>query len=150
MIRKASLEDLNDIYNIEVASFDTPWEKASIEVEFYKDYASIYVYEIDKKVLAYIITWLISTEAELITIAVDEGCRRQGIGKALFAHTKKLYGENVLWHLEVACENYNAIQMYKSFGFEITSTIANYYGDGKNAYRMILSPKNNDRSCKYD
>ena len=90
MIRKASLEDLNDIYNIEVLSFETPWEKASIEVEFYKDYASIYVYEVDGKVAAYIITWLIGCEAELITIAVDEGCRRQGIGKALFAHMKKL------------------------------------------------------------
>ena len=106
MIRKASLEDLNDIYNIEVLSFETP------------------------------------CEAELITIAVDEGCRRQGIGKALFAHMKKLYGENVLWHLEVACENNGAIQLYKGFGFEITSTIANYYGDGKNAFRMILSPNN--------
>ena len=84
MIRKASLEDLNDIYNIEVSSFDTPWEKVSIEVEFYKDYASIYVYEVDKKVVAYIITWLIGLEAELITIAVDEGFRRQGIGRVLF------------------------------------------------------------------
>lgn len=142
MIRKASLEDLNDIYNIEVLSFETPWEKASIEVEFYKDYADIYVYEVDKKVVAYIITWLIGAEAELITIAVDEGWRRQGIGRALFANIKKLYGENVLWHLEAACENVSAIQMYKSFGFEITSTIANYYGDGKNAFRMILSPNN--------
>ena len=142
MIRKASLEDLNDIYNIEVLSFETPWEKASIEVEFYKDYASIYVYEVDWKVAAYIIKWLIGCESELINIAVDEGCRRQGIGKALFAHMKKLYGENVLWHLEVACENNGAIQLYKGFGFEITSTIANYYGDGKNAFRMILSPNN--------
>lgn len=142
MIRKASLEDLNDIYNIEVLSFETPWEKTSIEVEFYKDYADIYVYEVDKKVVAYIITWLIGAEAELITIAVDEGWRRQGIGRALFANIKKLYGENVLWHLEAACENVSAIQMYKSFGFEITSTIANYYGDGKNAFRMILSPNN--------
>lgn len=140
MIRKASLEDLDDIYNIEVSSFETPWEKASIEVEFYKDYASIYVYEVDKEVVAYIITWLLGCEAELITIAVDEGCRRQGIGKALFAYMKMLYDKNILWHLEVACENNSAIQMYKCFGFEITSTIANYYGDGKNAFRMILSP----------
>jgi ribosomal-protein-alanine N-acetyltransferase len=141
LIRKASLEDLNDIYNIEVSSFDTPWEKVSIEVEFYKDYASIYVYEVDKKVVAYIITWLIGLEAELITIAVDEGFRRQGIGRVLFAYIKELYGKNILWHLEVACKNNSAIQMYKSFGFEITSTITNYYGDGKNAFRMILSPK---------
>ena len=131
MIRKASLEDLNDIYNIEVSSFDTPWEKVSIEVEFYKDYASIYVYEVDKKVVAYIITWLIGLE----------GFRRQGIGRVLFAYIKELYGKNILWHLEVACKNNSAIQMYKSFGFEITSTITNYYGDGKNAFRMILSPK---------
>ena len=142
MIRKATLNDLDKIYDIAVASFDTPWEKVSIEAEFYKDYASIYVCELESQIRAYIITWLIADEAELLTIAVDEGCRRQGIGKALFAHMKKLYGENVLWHLEVACENNGAIQLYKGFGFEITSTIANYYGDGKNAFRMILSPNN--------
>ncbi len=62
-------------------------------------------------------------------------------GRVLFAYIKELYGKNILWHLEVACKNNSAIQMYKSFGFEITSTITNYYGDGKNAFRMILSPK---------
>ncbi len=142
MIRKASLEDLHDIYNIEISSFDTPWEKASIEVEFYKDYSSIYVFELDKKIVAYIITWLIGYEAELITIAVDTDYRQQGIGKALFTYTKRLYGENILWHLEVACENSIAIHLYKNFGFKIVSTIANYYGDNQNAYRMILSPNN--------
>ncbi len=142
MIRKASLEDLDDIYNIWLSSFENPWEKVSIEVEFYKDYSSIYVYELNTKVIAYIVTWKIEDEAELISIAV-EGCyRKKGIGRVLFSHVIGLYGYNVVWHLEVACENSCAISFYKRFGFEVTSTIASYYGDGKNAYRMILSSNN--------
>ncbi len=143
MIRKATLNDLDSIYNIALASFDTPWEKVSIEAEFYKDYASIYVYEIENHIAAYIITWLIAGEAELLTIAVDEGWRNKGIGKTLINYIKELYGENVLWHLEVACSNKSAIHLYKSYGFEINSIIANYYGEGKDAYRMILTPNSN-------
>lgn len=141
MIRKATLNDLDKIYDIAVASFDTPWEKVSIEAEFYKDYASIYVCELEGQIRAYIITWLIADEAELLTIAVDEGWRNKGIGKSLMNYMKELYGSNVLWHLEVACSNKSAIHLYKSYGFEINSIIANYYGEGKDAYRMILSPK---------
>lgn len=143
MIRKATLDDLDEIYRIAVSSFDTPWEKVSIEAEFYKEYASIYVYEIDKHIRAYIITWLIADEAELLTIAVDEGWRNKGIGKSLIDFIKELYGSNILWHLEVACSNKSAIHLYKSYGFEINSIIANYYGEGKDAYRMILSPEVN-------
>lgn len=143
MIRKATLEDIDDIHSIAVSSFDTPWEKVSIEAEFYKEYASIYVYEIDKQIRAYIITWLIADEAELLTIAVDEGWRNKGIGKSLIYFMKELYGSNILWHLEVACSNKSAIHLYKSYGFEINSIIANYYGEGKDAYRMVLSPNSN-------
>lgn len=96
MIRKATLNDLDKIYDIAVASFDTPWEKVSIEAEFYKDYASIYVCELESQIRAYIITWLIADEAELLTIAVDEGWRNKGIGKSLMNYMKELYGSNVL------------------------------------------------------
>ncbi len=135
--------DLDNIYKIAVSSFDIPWEKVSIEAEFYKDYASIYVYEVDNTVKAYIITWLIGDEAELLTIAVDENLRNKGIGKTLIDYVMKLYGSNVLWHLEVACSNKSAIHLYKSYGFEINSIITSYYGEGKDAYRMILTPNSN-------
>ena len=140
MIRKATLKDLDSIYNIALASFETPWEKVSIEAEFYNEHASIYVYEVDEQIAAYIITWLIADEAELLTIAVDEGWRNKGIGKSLMNYMKELYGNDVIWHLEVSCSNKSAIHLYKSYGFEINSIIANYYGTGKDAYRMLLYP----------
>ena len=111
MIRKATLDDLDCIYKIALASFETPWAKASLEAEFYNE-----------------------------TIAVDEGWRNKGIGKSLINYMKELYGNKVIWHLEVACSNKSAIHLYKSYGFEINSIITNYYGTGKDAYRMLLCP----------
>lgn len=140
MIRKATLDDLDCIYKIALASFETPWARASLEAEFYNEHANIYVYECENEVRAYIITWLIADEAELLTIAVDEGWRNKGIGKSLINYMKELYGNKVIWHLEVACSNKSAIHLYKSYGFEINSIITSYYGTGKDAYRMLLYP----------
>lgn len=137
MIRKAALSDLNDIYKIEQSSFDEPWSKVSIEAEFYKDYADIYIYEERGKVLAYIITWHILHEAELVTIAVDGAYRRRGLGKLLLEYMLEYYKDCDLWHLEVDCSNNTAISLYEAFGFKISGTIENYYGNGKHAYRMI-------------
>lgn len=141
MIRKAALSDLDDIYKIEQSSFDEPWSRVSIEAEFYKDYADVHVYEDNGRVLAYIITWHIMQEAELVTIAVDERYRRHGVGRQLLMYMLDYYKDCNLWHLEVNCCNSSAISLYESFGFKVNGTIENYYGNGKHAYRMI---RNND------
>ncbi len=143
MIRKATIEDLDNIYEIAISSFENPWEKVSIEAEFYKDYSYIHVNEIDNKVIGYIISWLLGNEAELLTIAIHNDYRRKGIGTEFLKYVMDLYGNDVLWHLEVACSNKGAIQLYKIYGFEINSIIADYYGVGKDAYRMVLSPNSN-------
>lgn len=146
MIRKAVYEDLDAVFEIEQLSFDEPWSRVSIEAEFYKDYADIYVYEDEGTVKGYIITWFLPPEAELVTIAVSSGNRRKGIGRKLLEYMIVHYGSNIKWHLEVNCKNDTAVNLYKSFGFEIAGIIKNYYGTDKHAYRMI---RNNDIIKEY-
>lgn len=142
MIRKAVLDDLDRIYEIESVSFENPWRKVSLEVEFHKDYADIYVFVADGVTAAYIITWDMESEAELITLAVDPIFRGKGIGTRLLEHVLSLYEESVIWHLEVAADNEKAVSLYIKHGFENTGLIKNYYGEGRHAFRMSRFPNN--------
>ena len=137
MIRKANIDDLDSIYKIEVESFPVPWEKVSMEVEFYKDYSYIFVYEENNRVVAYIIAWFLEVEAEIMSVAVTKEYRGKGIGQTLVEHVFNLFGSGVNWFLEVATDNNEAISLYKKYGFKISNTIKNYYGIGLDAYRMI-------------
>lgn len=136
MIRKANLNDLDSIYGIEVESFPVPWEKVSMEVEFYKDYSHIFVYEDNSVVVGYLIVNYFETEAEIMSIAVKKEFRGKGIGKALLDHCFSIFPLDLKWFLEVAIDNDSAISLYEKYGFKKSTTVKNYYGIGLDAYRM--------------
>lgn len=141
MIRKGQLYDLDAIYEIECAVFDEPWSRASIEAEFYKDYAEVYVFEKNGTVAGYIIVWYIGKEAELLTVAVGKNNRHAGIGLKLVEHALNEGGQGVSWFLEVACQNIYALGLYEKVGFNKVGIIKNYYGHMKDAFRMALPVK---------
>lgn len=68
-------------------------------------------------------------EAEVLTIAVSEKCRRQGIAtcllKAALGICRKKSAHRI--YLEVAEGNRPAQELYKRFGFHAIATRKNYY-----------------------
>lgn len=138
MIRKADYADIEPICRIETDSFTEPWSRASIEAEYFRDISEIFVVETDGFIVGYIIVWHIGDESELLTLAVDEGFRRQGIGTILldYAVSSRAKSCDAKWFLEVACENKVACELYEKYGFEKTGIISDYYGRGKHAFRM--------------
>ena len=71
----------------------------------------------------------VADESELITFAVMEEHRRQGIGRAMLT-TAMIYLANQgirQMFLEVAEHNHGAIALYKSFGFEQVGKRKGYY-----------------------
>lgn len=146
MIREALITDLDVIDNIKNASFEEPWSRASVEAEFYKDYSHFFVYEEGGVLAGYIIVWDLGQEWEVITVAVDEKFRRTGIGGRLLKHVLSLSG-SAEWRLEVACGNEIAIRLYEAYGFIKAGVIKNYYGQGRDAFRMsraVLSLRGNE------
>jgi len=82
----------------------------------------------------------------LVSIAVSEEYRRQGIATALL---KKSMAEvrlkNVTKYvLEVRVSNYNAINLYEAFNFDTANIKKKYYRDGENAYYMVKKVINNN------
>jgi ribosomal-protein-alanine N-acetyltransferase len=76
--------------------------------------------------------------ADILTVTVIDGFRRQGIAKRFiqdiegYCQTK---GSNAIM-LEVATDNSSAISLYENLGYSQISIRSNYYGSGKDALVM--------------
>jgi len=74
----------------------------------------------------------------VLTLDVDPGQRRRGLGRALFAELlarlERAGAAGV--RLEVDVRNAPAIAFYHSFGFRKRRRLSSYYGDGKDAFEM--------------
>jgi len=79
------------------------------------------------------------SKGHLVSIAVSTASRRKGIASDLLAHSMPAIEKSNIteYVLEVRVSNYGAIDLYKTFGFEIESIKKKYYRDGENAYFMV-------------
>lgn len=137
------LADLEQVVAIDQVSFSLPWPPRSFQFELTDNPASrCWVVELDNKIIAMIVSWLILDELHVATIATHPEFRRQGIGKTLLTHALKSAREEgvVRSFLEVRASNQAAIEMYKSFGFVEDGRRKEYYKDNhEDAILMTLS-----------
>jgi ribosomal-protein-alanine N-acetyltransferase len=137
------LADLEQVVAIDQVSFSLPWPPRSFQFELTDNPASrCWVVELDNKIIAMIVSWLILDELHVATIATHPEFRRQGIGKTLLTHALKSAREEgvVRSFLEVRASNQAAIEMYKSFGFIEDGRRKEYYKDNhEDAILMTLS-----------
>jgi len=132
-LRPARKEDLPAILAIERLSFPTPWQATHFFVELYRDYARLWVAEIEGQVVGYICFWIIADEAHLANIAVHPSCRGQGVGSELlrvFLRFARRRGARRAL-LEVRASNRVARRFYEKFGFEKDGVRRSYYQDTK-------------------
>jgi ribosomal-protein-alanine N-acetyltransferase len=85
---------------------------------------------------------LAADEAEILTIAVDPGWRRRGVGRDLMReHLQRatLAGARALF-LEVDAENFAAIALYRRFAFVKVGERPGYYprANGKPATALVM------------
>jgi ribosomal-protein-alanine N-acetyltransferase len=76
--------------------------------------------------------------ADVLTVTVVNGFRRQGIAKKLISDIEiycQTKGSSAVM-LEVAVDNTGAISLYENLGYLQVSTRRNYYGSGKDAQVM--------------
>lgn len=75
--------------------------------------------------------WMLPDEVHIVTIAVRDSHRRQGIGEMLLIAALDLAREKTqpLITLEVRVSNDAAIQLYEKYGFEQVGRRTRYYSD---------------------
>lgn len=139
-IRNFMPQDLARVYEIEVNSFNDPYD-----INMLKGLADIgagfLVAVEDEVVVGYILFWLKEENlGHIIAVAVDEKYRCQHIAtKLLIMAVNVLHNCNVpKITLEVRASNVIAVNFYKKFGFEIDRKVPKYYNDGEDAFIMFL------------
>jgi [ribosomal protein S18]-alanine N-acetyltransferase len=144
-IREMTRQDLEEVLQIEGASFPTPWSRVLFERELTTPFARSYVARetIGGKILGYTCFWLVDLEAHLLNLAVHPQHRNGGIGTLLLGYGIE-YCRNKgvqLITLEVRRSNYRAFSLYRNFHFQPRGIRRRYYTDtGEDAVVMGLVP----------
>ena len=146
MIRKMTLDDLEQVVAIDQVSFSLPWPARSFHFELTDNPASrCWVADLGGRVVGMVVAWLIVDEIHIATIATHPDFRKQGIGKTLLLHTLRSAKEEgaITSFLEVREGNETALEMYRQFGFVESGRREGYYKDNdKNAILMTLESLN--------
>ena len=142
IIRKMTLDDIEQVISIDRVSFSLPWPERSFRFDLTDNPASrCWVAEIDGKVVGMIVAWLIVDEVHVATIATHPDFRRRGVAKKLLAHTLQYLKEEGAQSsfLEVRASNIAAQEMYRKFGYEESGVRPRYYKDNdEDALLMTL------------
>jgi ribosomal-protein-alanine N-acetyltransferase len=136
-LRTMTLDDLPQVYRIELDSFTLPWPFNSYVFELTESKISrcFVAATTDtfghKKILGMIVIYLIEDEAHIATFAVHKEYRHAGIGWRLLSHALKESLRDGVTHafLEVRASNKPAIELYDKFGFITVNVRKNYYAD---------------------
>jgi ribosomal-protein-alanine N-acetyltransferase len=148
-IRPMRIEDIDQVYAIDVMSFSMPWSVKSYRFELTENpTAALWVAEIEpfqrnSKIVGMIATWFIIDEVHIATIAVHPDYRRKGIGRQLLAHAiLRSAGKGAKKAmLEVRRNNLGAQKLYRKFGFAVIGMRPHYYQDNnEDALLMNLDP----------
>lgn len=135
-ISKMTFDDLNDVYEIDKASFPIPWLKTSFEEELKNMLATYYVAKIESNVVGYIGAWMVIDECHITNIAISPNHRRKGIASKLVTTLlNNCNGHGISYVLlEVRTTNIPAQKLYEKFGFHVDGTRKGYYKNPDGTY----------------
>lgn len=137
-------EDLDEVLEIEQASFPKPWTRAMFESELKNPVSFSYTLKVRphegaERVGGYVVLWIIHGEAHILNIAVNPAYRGRGIASRLLGLMLVLMKRNLVYEvfLEVRVSNEAARSLYMKYGFREAYIRKNYYGD-EDAIVMVL------------
>ena len=139
-LRKGLNSDLEDILEIETKVYDKPyWNKKMLdEVLSGKTENRIWIYELNKIIIGFIIDLRYDNEVNILNIAIGKSFQNKGHGlKMLYIYLKGLPCKCTVY-LEVKKSNYKALKIYSKLNFHKLYVRKAYYNDGADAVNMRL------------
>jgi [ribosomal protein S18]-alanine N-acetyltransferase len=127
-------EDIDQILEVEYASFTTPWSREAFYNEIYNNKFAVYlVLEEDQKIVGYCGAWIVIDEAHVTNIAVLPAYRGKKLGEALLRKMISVAEEMGArsMTLEVRVTNHAAQSLYRKLGFQDGGIRKNYYSDNQ-------------------
>jgi ribosomal-protein-alanine N-acetyltransferase len=114
---------------LERATFSDPWTRRQLTDAFEFDGVVALVATEADRIVGSVLGRVITDEAEILTISVDPGSRRRGVGRLLLdaaVERSRQLGAATIW-LEVRESNTAAKLMYQSAGFFAAGVRRGYY-----------------------
>ncbi|MGI6069838.1 MAG: ribosomal protein S18-alanine N-acetyltransferase [Blautia sp.] len=129
IIREMTVEDLDQVMEIEENLFSVPWTKEGFFTFLLRPNTLFLVVEEKGQILGYCGVILVLDEGEITNVAVRRERQREGIGQFLVEGMLLMVRERGIHtlHLEVRKSNVSAIRLYQRIGFEETGLRRNYY-----------------------
>ncbi len=141
-IRRATIHDLPGIMALEEAAFQ-PWRRsspASLRRSLHSPHQSVWVID-DGGIVADLILWHRAKSLRVYGVAVDPKMQGHGLGSKLMAHAiamAKAAKQSVL--LEADINDHRLVSWYEQQGFVKHTLRRDFYAEGKDAWRMVLTP----------
>jgi [ribosomal protein S18]-alanine N-acetyltransferase len=127
-------EDIDQILEVEHASFATPWSREAFYNEIYNNKFAVYiVLEEDERIIGYVGAWIVIDEAHVTNLAILPSYRGKKLGEALLRKmmtVAKDMGARSMT-LEVRVTNNVAQSLYRKLGFQNGGIRKNYYTDNQ-------------------
>ncbi|MDR7002713.1 ribosomal protein S18-alanine N-acetyltransferase [Neobacillus niacini] len=127
-------EDIDQILEVEHASFSTPWSREAFYNELNNNKFAVYiVLEEYDKIIGYCGAWIVIDEAHITNIAILPEYRGKKLGEALMQKMMSVAREMGAksMTLEVRVTNQIAQSLYRKFGFQNGGIRKNYYSDNQ-------------------
>lgn len=129
-LRPASSADLAALAELERGAFADPWTPAQLtEAMGWLGALALVAEDDDGDVVGHLIGRVVVDEAEILTVAVSQGARRRGVGRALLDEAMRRMaakGARTIW-LEVRPSNAAALALYGVLGFRAAGRRREYY-----------------------
>lgn len=140
-IRQADIENLSEIYELEVMCFKDPYPKNLLFMLLTLYPELFLVVELNNKIVGYV-SGVVRRDGlgHIVSICVHPAYRRKGLGSKLMDFIENIFKEkfNICkYRLEVRTSNVTAINLYQKLGYRVVDIIPKYYTDGEDAYLMI-------------
>ena len=128
-IHEIAEKDISDIERMEREIFPDPWSQKGISDTWKQNHALILGAWLEERMIGYVVFYYVLDEGEIVRIAVDAACRRQGAAGQMLKELWRFCSEKEITRmmLDVRKSNKPAIYFYQSHGFVEDGIRKNYY-----------------------
>ncbi|BCU69205.1 GNAT family N-acetyltransferase [Stygiolobus caldivivus] len=141
IITNASEEDLRQIYEVEIESFDNPYPYSLLKAYYFLS-GDLFIVAKDEqgRIKGYSLGIIqYGYRGHVVSIAVRKSERKRGVGSLLLRELETRFKGKGCSHsyLEVNYKNEDGIIFYKKLGYIVVKLQVNYYGRGQHAFIMV-------------